>query len=38
MILTRDVILKEIASGRLAVDPITPEQIGPASIDLHLGD
>jgi dCTP deaminase len=38
MILTRDVLLREIASGRLAVDPLTPEQIGPASIDLHLGD
>jgi dCTP deaminase len=38
MILTRDVILREIAAGRLAVDPLTPEQIGPASIDLHLGD
>ena len=38
MILTRDVLLREIAAGRLAIDPLTPEQIGPASIDLHLGD
>ena len=38
MILTRDVILAEIARGRLAIDPLTPEQIGPASVDLHLGD
>jgi dCTP deaminase len=38
MILTRDVILREIASGRLAIDPLRPEQVGPASIDLHLGD
>jgi dCTP deaminase len=38
MILTRDVILREIAAGRLAVDPLDPGQIGPASIDLHLGD
>jgi len=38
MILTRDVILREIAAGRLAIDPLRPEQIGPASIDLHLGD
>ena len=38
MILTRDVILKEIAAGRIAIEPLRPEQIGPASIDLHLGD
>ena len=38
MILTRDVILREIADGRLALDPFTPDQVGPASIDLHLGD
>jgi dCTP deaminase len=38
MILTRDVILREIASGRLVIEPLVPEQIGPASVDLHLGD
>ncbi len=38
MILTRDVILRELASGRLIIDPLDPDQIGPASIDLHLGD
>src|SRR5207237_973594 len=38
MILTRDVILREIASGRLAIDPLDRAQIGPGSIDLHLGD
>lgn len=38
MILTHDVILREIESGRLVVDPFTPDQVGPASIDLHLGD
>jgi len=38
MILTRDVILREIAAGRLAIEPLEPDQIGPASIDLHLGD
>ncbi len=37
MILTRDVILRELASGRLQVDPLDPAHIGPASIDLHLG-
>jgi len=38
MILTRDVILRELESGRLAVDPLDLDQVGPASIDLHLGD
>jgi dCTP deaminase len=38
MILTRDVILREIAAGRLSIEPFDPRQIGPASIDLHLGD
>jgi dCTP deaminase len=38
MVLTRDVILREIAAGRVAIDPLLPDQIGPASIDLHLGD
>jgi len=38
VILTRDVILREIASGRVALDPFVPDQVGPASIDLHLGD
>jgi dCTP deaminase len=38
MILTRDVILKEIAAGRIVIEPFAPAQVGPASIDLHLGD
>lgn len=38
MVLTRDVILREIEAGRLAIEPLVPDQIGPASIDLHLGD
>jgi dCTP deaminase len=38
MILTRDVILRELASGRLVIEPLGPEQVGPASVDLHLGD
>ena len=38
MVLTRDVILRELAAGRLEIDPFTPDQVGPASIDLHLGD
>jgi len=38
MILTRDVILRELASGRVVIDPLVPDQVGPASVDLHLGD
>ena len=37
-ILTHDEILKEIASGNIVIDPYSPDCIGPASIDLHLGD
>lgn len=36
-ILTRDAILSEIDQGRLVIDPFKPEQIGAASVDLHLG-
>ena len=38
MILTRDVILREIDAGRIVFDPFAREQVGPASVDLHLGD
>jgi dCTP deaminase len=38
MILTHEVILQEIASGRIIIDPFRAEHVGPASIDLHLGD
>lgn len=37
-VLTREEIHKELASGRLRIEPLDPEHIGPASIDLHLGD
>jgi dCTP deaminase len=37
-ILTHDEILKEIASGNIIIDPFTPECVGPASVDLHLGN
>ena len=30
--------LSEIESGRLRIDPFSVDQVGPASIDLHLGD
>jgi dCTP deaminase len=36
-VLTRDVILREIRSGRLRIEPFELGQVGPASIDLHLG-
>ncbi len=38
MILTRDVIRREIEAGRVVIDPFFPDQVGAASIDLHLGD
>lgn len=38
MILTHDIILREIASGRIVIEPFSADQVGPASIDLHLGD
>jgi dCTP deaminase len=37
-VLTRDVLLAEIAKGALALDPYDPSAVGPASIDLTLGD
>lgn len=37
-VLTRDAILAEIAAGRLIIDPYSADQVGPASIDLTLGD
>jgi len=37
-VLTRDAILAEIDAGRLVVEPFSPDQVGPASIDLTLGD
>jgi dCTP deaminase len=38
MILTRDVIRREIEAGRVVIDPFLSDQVGAASIDLHLGD
>jgi len=38
MILTRDAIRREIDAGRVVIEPFALDQIGPASIDLHLGD
>lgn len=36
-VLTRDVILHELDSGRIRIDPLDRSQIGVASIDLTLG-
>ncbi|MEE8312563.1 MAG: dCTP deaminase [Candidatus Binatia bacterium] len=38
MILTRDRILAEIAAGKVVIDPYEETAVGPASIDLHLGE
>lgn len=35
-ILTHDVILDSIRSGKIRIAPFSEEQVGPASIDLHL--
>ena len=37
-VLTRDAIQAELASGRLRIEPLDPDQVGPASIDLTLGN
>jgi dCTP deaminase len=37
-VLTRDVILKLIKEGKIKIVPFKEEQVGPASIDLHLGN
>jgi dCTP deaminase len=36
-VLTRDAILREIEIGRLRLEPFSVDQVGAASIDLHLG-
>jgi dCTP deaminase len=35
-ILTRDEILRRIDAGQIEIDPFSPDQVGPASVDLHL--
>ncbi len=37
-VLTHDVILREIESGRVGIEPFHTDQVGVASIDLTLGD
>ncbi len=36
-ILTKEKILKEIAKGTIAIEPLATENIGPGSVDLTLG-
>ena len=36
-VLTREEILKEIRQGTIQIDPFEDDQVGPGSIDLHLG-
>ena len=38
MILSDKTIKKMLESGELSIEPIGPEQIGPASVDLRLGN
>lgn len=37
MILSRESVLKEIASGGISIEPYDPSLVGPASVDLRLG-
>jgi dCTP deaminase len=37
-VLTREEILREIRQGTIEVEPFAEDQIGPGSIDLHLGN
>ena len=36
MVLSDHTLKEEIAKGRLRIDPLDPEDIQPASIDVHL--
>jgi dCTP deaminase len=38
VILTHDAILAEIKAGNIVVDPFDATKVGPASVDLHLGE
>jgi dCTP deaminase len=37
-VLTREAIAAELSAGRLKIEPLEPDQLGAASIDLTLGD
>ncbi|MCS7050815.1 MAG: dCTP deaminase, partial [Thermomicrobium sp.] len=36
-VLTRPEILRLVEAGEIVIEPFDPSQVGPASIDLHLG-
>jgi len=36
-VLTREEILKEIRQGTIEIEPFEENQVGPGSVDLHLG-
>ena len=38
MILTHDKILEEIEKGNITIGPFLKNQVGPGSVDLHLGN
>lgn len=38
MILTRDTILSYVEKGIIKIEPFSPEQVGPGSVDLTLGN
>lgn len=37
-VLTREEILQEIKQGTVEIEPFVEDQVGPGSIDLHLGN
>src|SRR4030043_1926953 len=37
-VLTRGEILKEISQGTIEIEPFEEDQVGPGSVDLHLGN
>ena len=37
-VLTKEEILKEIRQGTVEIEPFNVDQVGPGSIDLHLGN
>ncbi len=37
-VLTKDKILKYVKKGKIKIEPFNPESVGPASVDLTLGN
>ena len=37
-VLTKQEIVKEIEEGNIKISPFDPDQVGPGSVDLHLGN